>query len=392
MRPVPPELDFSAPVADRVPNLRRAGRELVDRFPGFYNETMLIEGVFAAVTTPFYSDERIYFRKIEANIVRYSRSLLAGMVVLGSTGEAVELNDEESRDVLRAVAEAAAPEKVLIAGVGRESVRSTVELAEAAARSQYDAVLARTPTYYARQMSPAAVFTHFRSVADRSPLPVLLYNIPQCVPYNIPIEVVAELAQHPNIIGIKDSSGKIDRIRALVASSRNAPRRATTVTPVFEAVTARMLKPTASQGQASTFVSAGDLAGGVALAAAPPAAPLKTRTKDVGFQVLTGAAPTLLESLEAGASGAVLGFAACAPQACQEVYLAWKDHDPKLAAEKQQRIAGPALRITGELGISGVKYACDFNGYFGGRARLPLLPLTAAEKSEIEGLLAGIRN
>jgi dihydrodipicolinate synthase/N-acetylneuraminate lyase len=100
----------------------------------------------------------------------------------------------------------------------------------------------------------------------------------------------------------------------------------------------------------------------------------------------------LLEALEAGASGAILGFAACAPQACQEVYLAWKDHDLKLAAEKQARIAGPGQRIVGQLGISGVKHACDFNGYYGGRARSPLLPVSAEEKSEIEALLAGIRN
>ena len=108
--------------------------------------------------------------------------------------------------------------------------------------------------------------------------------------------------------------------------------------------------------------------------------------------MLTGSTAELLESLEAGASGAILGFAACAPQACQEVYLAWKDHEVELAKEKQQRIAVPSQRIVGQLGISGVKYACDFNGYYGGRARAPLLPITAVEKAEIEGLLAGIRN
>ncbi len=108
--------------------------------------------------------------------------------------------------------------------------------------------------------------------------------------------------------------------------------------------------------------------------------------------MLTGSAGTLLESLEAGASGAILGFAACAPQACQEVYFAWKDHDLKLAKEKQERIAAVSQRIVGQLGIAGVKHACDFNGYYGGRARAPLLPLTGAEKAEIEGLLAGIRN
>src|SRR5271157_4733750 len=118
---------------------------------------MLIEGIFAAVTTPFYPDERIYFRKIEANIAHYSRTLLAGMLILGSTGEAIQLDDSETRDVLRVAAEAAAPEKVLIAGVSRESVKATVALAEAAASYRYDAVLVRTPTYYAGQLSKAAV-------------------------------------------------------------------------------------------------------------------------------------------------------------------------------------------------------------------------------------------
>ena len=96
--------------------------------------------------------------------------------------------------------------------------------------------------------------------------------------------------------------------------------------------------------------------------------------------------------LKEGACGGILAFAACAPQACQEVYLAWKDHDLKLAEEKQKRIAGANKRIVGELGISGVKYACDFNGFYGGRSRAPLLPVTAEEKAEIEGLLAEIRN
>ena len=124
----------------------------------------------------------------------------------------------------------------------------------------------------------------------------------------------------------------------------------------------------------------------------PQAAPIKTRTKEVGFQVMTGSATMLLDSLEAGAAGAILGLAACAPQACQEVYFAWKDHDLTLAAEKQQRIVAANKRIVGEMGVAGVKYACDFNGYYGGQARLPLLGLTAAEKAEIETILAGVRN
>jgi dihydrodipicolinate synthase/N-acetylneuraminate lyase len=198
------------------------------------------------------------------------------------------------------------------------------------------------------------------------------------------------LAQHPNIIAIKDSSGSIERIRSIVALTKASLRRTVTVTPIFEAVTARML--TQVTAYSASFVPAGDLAGGPAFAIAPPVVPLKTRTKEVGFQVLTGSASGVLESLESGTAGAILGFAACAPQACQEIYFAWKDHDLNLAKEKQERIVKPSKRIVGELGISGVKYACDFNGYYGGYARQPLLPIDAQQKSEVETLLAGIRN
>lgn len=349
---------------------------------------MLIEGIFAAVTTPFYPDERVYYRKLEANVGRYSRSPLAGMVVLGSTGEAPALDDDETKAVLGTVAQAAAPEKVLIAGVNRESLRSVLELADVAAKYLYDAVLVRTPTYYATQMTPEVVTNYFRAVADRSPLPIVLYNIPRCVPYAIPVEMVAELAHHPNIIAIKDSSGNLERIKGIVEATRTAPKRTVTVTPVFEAVTSRMT--VAAAALPAAFVSAGDLAGGPIVA--PPLAPLKTRTKTVGFQVLTGSAAIILPSLESGASGAILGFGACAPEACYEVYFAWKDRDQKLAAEKQERIAKPSQRITAELGIGAVKYACDFNGFWGGYPRQPLLPITAEQKAEVETLLTGIRN
>jgi dihydrodipicolinate synthase/N-acetylneuraminate lyase len=214
------------------------------------------------------------------------------------------------------------------------------------------------------------------------------------------VEIVAELAHHPNICGIKDSSGSVERIRDLVAATRTAPRRTVTVTPIFEAVTARMLalQFQIQEEKGSAFVSAANLAAGTSIAPNPVGTPvktvptIKTRTREVGFQILTGSAATLVESLEAGASGGVLGFAACAPEACQEIYLAWKEHNPKLAEENQQRIAAASQRIVGQLGLRGVKYACDFNGYYGGRPRAPLLTVTGTEKTEIEGLLAEIRN
>lgn len=321
-------------------------------------------------------------------MARYSRTLLSGVVVLGSTGEVPLLSDAEQAEVLRIAAAAAAPEKVLIAGVGRESVRGTIEMAEIAARARYDAVLVRPPSYYGTLRKPEAQLHYFRSVADRSPLPVLLYNVPHCIPQEIPVEVVAELAHHPNIIGIKDSAGSVERIQAQVEATRNARQRTVTVTPVFAAATARMLQPESAHPQ--DFVPATDLAvGQVLTVTAPPA--LKTRTKEVGFQVLCGNASVVLDAIETGASGGILAFAAFAPEACQEIYTAWKDHDPKLARTKQEMIANANRRIVGELGIGGLKYACDFNGYFGGHPRSPLVTPSADLKAEIEQLLAQIR-
>lgn len=355
---------------------------------------MLLEGIFAPVTTPFYPDERIYLKKLEFNVARLSMTLLSGLVILGSTGEAVALDDEETRAVLRVAAASATDEKVLIAGIGRESVKATVELAEFAAAHNYDAVLVRNPSYYRPQLSDGAVLNYFRTVADRSPLPVILYSIPRFTQAEIPLAVVAELAQHPNIIGLKESSGSVERVRDAVQATRLAPRRTVTVTTIFEAVTGRMLaaKPAGS----GNFISAAGLAsgsdGGVALAVAPPAPALKTRTREVGFQVLTGSAGNLKESLDSGASGAVLAFAACAPQACQDIYVAWKEHDDQLALDRQRHIAKASTVIASEMGIAGIKYGCDFNGYFGGKGRAPLLPLTGEGRAEVERLLAQIRN
>ena len=180
-----------------------------------------MEGIFAAVTTPFYADERVYFRKIEANMARYSRSLLAGMAVLGSTGEAVLLDDAESRDVLRAAAEATAPEKVLIAGVGPRKRQGNGRVGRRGGAAQ---IRCRPcpPAQLLRQANVlcCASNRYFRCVADRSPLPVILYNVPKFVPNEIPIEVAAELAQHPNIIAMKDSSGSVERIYDAVAATR----------------------------------------------------------------------------------------------------------------------------------------------------------------------------
>jgi 4-hydroxy-2-oxoglutarate aldolase len=172
------------------------------------------------------------------------------------------------------------------------------------------------------------------------------------------------------------------------------------VTETFEAVTPRMLAAaTAGSGlEGGELVQVGGLSGSSSTLGKPSSAAvtvvgkMKTRQKEAGFQVLVGAAQKLHPSLDVGAVGAILAFACVAPTSCYEIYAAWKEGDAELARLKQERIARAAQRVVGELGIPGVKYGMDFNGYFGGGARLPLLPLTGEVKEEIERLLVDVRN
>ena len=346
---------------------------------------MLLHGIFPPITTPFYPESNVYHKKLEHNVERYSKTPVAGIVVLGSTGEAILLSDEERRDVLKTAREVTAPNKVLIAGTGIESATETLRLTEYAAELGYDVAMVRTPHYYKRQMLPASMLAFYRTVADRSPLPVIIYNFPQATGYDIPVEVVIELAEHPNLIGIKESAGVIEKVKKMVDGTRHIKREAT-VTEIFNAVTPRML---AAAGSGNGDVVSASSLGGTAVAAPPK---FKTRTKEVGYQVLVGSAHLLKDSLDVGAVGAILAFACAAPTACYEIYAAWKEGDAALASEKQKRIVDASLKVGGEFGIPGIKYAMDLNGYYGGPSRLPLLPLSAERKSEVERLMAEIRN
>jgi 4-hydroxy-2-oxoglutarate aldolase len=360
---------------------------------------MLLHGIFPPITTPFYPDGNVYFKKLEHNVEHYSRTPVAGIVVLGSTGEAILLSDQERREVLKTAREAAAPGKVLVAGSGIESATETLRLTEYAAELGYDIAMVRTPHYYKKQMQPANILAFYRTVADRSPLPVIIYNFPQATGYDIPAELVIELAEHPNLIGIKESSGDVEKVRKMVEGTRHVKRSAT-VTETFEAVTPRMLTAAnaGSSGNGGELVSVGALAGSGSTLQKPSSSGvgvvgnLKTRQKEVGFQILVGAAHKLHPSLDAGAVGAILAFACLAPTACYEIYAAWKEGDAGLAELKQRRIVCAAERVVGEWGIPGVKHGMDLNGYFGGPARLPLLPLTGEVKGEIERLLGDTRN
>src|SRR6202035_6101387 len=342
---------------------------------------MLLHGIFSPITTPFYPDDNVYFKKLESNVERYSRTPVAGIVVLGSTGEAILLSDQERRDVLKSARDAAAPNKVLIAGTGIESAIETLRLTEYAAELGYDVAMVRTPHYYKKQMQTENLLAFYRTVADRSPLPVIIYNFPQATGYDMPAEVVVALAEHPNLIGIKESSGDVEKVRKMVEGTRHIQRSAT-VTETFDAVTPRMLAAagTGASAEGGELVSIGALSGASATKPSSTAVTvvgkMKTRQKEVGFQVLVGAAQKLHPSLDAGAAGAILAFACAAPTACYEIYAAWKENDAELAGVKQECTSNAAQFVVGDLGVPGVKYGMDFNGYFGGSVRLPLLPLT----------------
>lgn len=354
---------------------------------------MLLEGMFVPVTTPFYADGACYWRKLEHNVVRYSRTPAAGMVVLGPRTEANGLSDEDRRESLRVVSEIAAEEKVLIVGAGAESVAGAVKIADQAAEANFDAVLLPGPLGWQRLVrgsSLAQVELFFRAVADRAPLPVVLWSDAAAGGFELPVEMIGALAAHPNVIGLMDAGLTVDRLAAVRAVTESM-KRDVTVTTVFAAVTGRMLE-ISREGNA-TFVAADALTnGGASVAVAPPKPAIKTRTKTVGFQVIgAGAASASVDLLEAGVQGVLPELAACAPQGCHEVWAAFKDGDPPLARLKAERLRDPDA-VVSEFGVAGVKYGCDLNGYYGGAPRLPRVGLTAQEKARVEKALREVRN
>jgi len=354
---------------------------------------MLLEGLFLPLTTPFYPDGRLYLRKLQHNIASYSKTPAAGLGVLTGIGEASLLSEGEAREVLRTAAEMAAPEKVLLAGVSRDSTASTLALAQDAMNLKYDAILVRAPAF----LSPATdsqrvqqVLTYFQVVADQSPLPVVLVSGRSPENGALPMNLIAEMSRHSQVLGLVEADPTPARMEEL-RSATAASSREVTVTSIFAAVTRRMLAQRDAVGS-SNYIAADTLTGGsTALAVAPPQPALKTRTKRIGFQLLAGRTLGMLEGLDGGAGGAMLPFAACAPQACYEVYAAWKDGDQTLAAEKQARLQSAAL-IEEDLGVPAIKVGCDLNGYYGGPPRLPRLRASGVERVEIEAHMRSLRS
>jgi dihydrodipicolinate synthase/N-acetylneuraminate lyase len=206
----------------------------------------------------------------------------------------------------------------------------------------------------------------------------------------MPVEAIAALAAHPGIIGLIDENSETQRITEIGATTQFISREVT-VTHVFAAATGRMLAVKESAG-AATFVSAETLGGGSAVATAAPKPAIKTRTKNVGFQIIAASSSGLLEGLRAGAVGAMPTFAASTPQASYEVYAAWKDNDQPLADVKQARLEQAIEVVENKFGSAGIRYASELTGYFGGRPRLPVLPLSGEAREAVERVMKVIRN
>jgi len=291
---------------------------------------MDLSGVYPALTTPFAADGSLALADLKHNLHRYNGTDLAGYVVLGSTGESVLLSREEIDGVLVTAKEAAAPEKKLIAGTGAESTAETIEKAKRAAELGYHAALVKTPHYYKPAYKPDVLITHYRRVADNSPIPVLLYSVPQFTGVTLEAPEVAALAEHPNIIGIKDSSGHIQRAAEM-------------------------------------------------LAVVPPK-----------FHVLVGSASTVFPALAIGARGAILALASALPEKCVALYDFVRRGQFEQARDLQNILLKASKLIVSEAGIAGVKFVMDQRGYRGGIPRPPLLPLTEEVKKRLIALLAAL--
>jgi 4-hydroxy-2-oxoglutarate aldolase len=291
---------------------------------------MDLSGIFPALTTPFASDGSVSLSDLKHNIQQYNRTGLGGYVVIGSTGESVLLSRSEAETVLAAVKEAASPGKKLIAGTGAESTAETIERTKRAAELGYDAALVKTPYYYKPAYKPETYIAHYRRVADTSPIPVLLYSVPQFTGVALEPPEVAVLAEHRNIIGIKESSGNVQRVAEIIAN-------------------------------------------------VPP-----------DFQVLVGSAATVYPSLTIGARGAILALAAALPEKCVELYELIRKGQHEKARELQAAILRASKLIVSECGIAGVKYAMDQRCYRGGLPRLPLLPLKDEQKKRLNAFLEAL--
>jgi 4-hydroxy-2-oxoglutarate aldolase len=290
---------------------------------------MRIHGIYPPLPTFFHEDEALDLETLREHVRRLREHGIANVVALGSNGEAVHLDHDERRQVFTAIREAAGPEAQILAGAGALSTRETIALCRLARESGADIALILPPAHYGGRMTSMALRAHYLAVADASPLPVLIYNMPgNAAGIDLDGETVITLSAHPNIIGLKDSSGNLAKMAEVVAGARE------------------------------------------------------------GFAVLAGSAGFLLPALVVGAVGAVAALANIAPRECLRLVELFEQGNLVEARALQARLVPVNTAVTSGYGVAGLKTALQFIAHYGGEPRRPLAPLGDAERVRLRSLLA----
>ncbi len=287
-----------------------------------------LSGIFPPIPTPFQVDEEIAFDRLQFNLERWSQEPLSGYVVGGSNGEFVFLTLDERVEVVRQARRVAPRDRLVIAGSGLESARQTIDLTRRMAQAGADVALIVTPNYYKACMNVAALVHYYRQVAEASPLPVMIYSVPANTGLDMPAQAVIQLAQHPNIIGIKDSGGDVTKI-GLMAHE----------------------------------------------------------TRDADFQIVAGSAGFFLGALSVGAVGCVPALGNIAGAKLAELLKAFQHGDVDTARAIQRPLIEANMAVTSRFGVPGLKAAMDMLGYYGGPVRSPLMPLANDEQETLRRIL-----
>jgi 4-hydroxy-2-oxoglutarate aldolase len=288
-----------------------------------------LAGIYPPVPTFFDADERLDLRTLTHHVERMGAAGITGFVALGSNGEAVHLDDAEREQVIATIRAAAGQQAQVLAGAGAQSTRATIALCALAARAGADVALVLPPHYYRGSMTATALREHFLAVAEASPIPVAVYNIPaNAAGVDLDAETVIALARHPNIIGLKDSSGNVAKLAEVAVQTR------------------------------------------------------------ADFAVLAGSASFLLPALAVGATGAIAALANVAPRPCLQLMELWATRRLDEARALQARLVAPNTAVTSGYGIAGLKEALQLVAGYGGAPRRPLLPLGAGERERLRALLA----
>ncbi len=287
-------------------------------------------GIFPPVPTPFNESGEVALDKLASNLEKLASTRLTGFVILGSNGEYVYLDDTEKFAMFETARKAIPADRLFLAGTGAESTRVALRLTLAAAEAGANAVLVNTPSYYKPAMTHAALVKHYTTLADASPVPVILYNMPAYTGLDLTAETVLELAAHPNIIGLKESSANVVKIGEIM---------------------------------------------------------LAVRQRKLDFTVLAGSASFLQAALSVGASGGILASANVAPELCLKIFEATTGHDASATALQHSLLALNAS-VTTRFGVAGLKYAMSQVKLYGGPVRPPLLAASASAQSEIDQILS----